>query len=356
MKRGFCLLAALLLASVAVFAGCGTPAEAERTLVVANWKGYGSDSDYAVQEFEKANNCKVVHQYYDSLEGLLTMLRQDTKGEIDVICSNMAYVKSATEQGLIKPLDTSKIANYGDLMEFARTAEDVVDAGGAIYGCPWLWGTTSLAYNAAAVSAPPTSWKALGDPAYSGKVTLFDDHITAILVGAMYAGEADPYNCDLAKVEAALREIKANCKLFWTSYDSFAKPYSTGEIVMGPLWSGAATQLNAEGTAIEYVYPEEGVVAWVDYWCMGKNSPEDELAYKWMDWMTSVDFQKQYTSDLGAQPPAPANNKVLDAMDSATKHALHIDGKLPENMYYQKAMPQETNQAWLDLWNKVKAS
>ena len=47
----------------------------ERTLTVANWQGYGSDAEYAVKPFEEKYNCKVVHQYFDSEEALLNMLR-----------------------------------------------------------------------------------------------------------------------------------------------------------------------------------------------------------------------------------------------------------------------------------------
>ena len=87
MNKTVSLLMAVLLLFV-LLAGCA--GGGERTLVVANWKGYGSDSEYAVEQFEKANNCKVVHQYYDSLEQMLTMIRQGGNGKIDVVLSNMA--------------------------------------------------------------------------------------------------------------------------------------------------------------------------------------------------------------------------------------------------------------------------
>lgn len=354
MKKGLILLMAALLLLTGALAGCGAPQE-QRTLVVANWKGYGSDSDYAIEQFEKANNCKVVHQYYDSLEQMLTMIKQGGNGEIDVVLSNMAYTDTAKKSDLISQIDTSKLENYQDLQSELRQVEDVLGESGEVYGVPWLWGTTSLAYNAQAFPEGVDSWAALWDPANKGKVTMFDDHITAVLVAAMYLGEEDPYHCDLEKVEQALKELKENCKLFWTSYDSFAKPYSSGEISMGPLWSGAATQLNATGVPIEYVYPKEGVVAWTDYWCVVKGSKNEDLAYRWIDWMTSADFQEYYSSDLEAQPPVPANKAVQDSLSEETRKALYIDQPM-STMYFQKAIPEETNQAWLDLWNRVKAS
>lgn len=68
MKRA--VLAVLLLGAVLFSAAAET-----RTLTVANWKGYGSDSAYGAVVFEKMYNVKVVHQYFTSLEEMLTMLR-----------------------------------------------------------------------------------------------------------------------------------------------------------------------------------------------------------------------------------------------------------------------------------------
>ena len=353
MKKTVSLLRVVLLLFV-LLAGCA--GGGERTLVVANWKGYGSDSEYAVEQFEKANNCKVVHQYYDSLEQMLTMIRQGGNGKIDVVLSNMAYTDTAKKEGLISAIDTSKLENYASLQESLKEVEDVVDEEGKVYGVPWMWGTTALGYNKEAVGKEIDSWSALWDEANQGKVTMFDDHITAVLVAAMYIGEEDPYNADLSKIEEALMALKKNCKLYWTSYDSFAKPYSAGEITMGPLWSGAATQLNATGVDVEYVYPKEGVVAWTDYWCMVEGTKNEDLAMKWIDWMSSEDFQKEYSSDLEGQPPVPANVKVQETLSDDVRKALYIDGDMPEKLYFQKAIPEETNQAWLDLWNKVKAA
>ena len=77
MRRA--VLAVLLLGAVASMAAAQT-----RTLTVANWKGYGSDSAYGAVVFEKMYNVKVVHQYFTSLEEMLTMLRAGGMGKIDV--------------------------------------------------------------------------------------------------------------------------------------------------------------------------------------------------------------------------------------------------------------------------------
>lgn len=238
------LLAGLTLFSLAACSGGGSggggtaapqnsgtgEGGAVRTLTVANWQGYGSDAEYAVQAFEEANNCKVVHQYFDSEEALLNMLRQGGLGQIDVVLPNMAYVAIGKRENLFQPIDVSRLENYGDLREDIRDVEDVKDADGNILGVPWTWGTTSLGYNPDAISDTVDSWGILWDPAYQNKIAFFDDHTTAVMIAATYAGE-DPYDPDLDVVKDTLLSLKANCKLFWSSYDSFAKPYSAGEVV-----------------------------------------------------------------------------------------------------------------------------
>ena len=74
MKRA--VLAVLLLGAVLFSAAAET-----RTLTVANWKGYGSDSAYGAVVFEKMYNVKVVHQYFTSLEEMLTMLTSRRDGQ-----------------------------------------------------------------------------------------------------------------------------------------------------------------------------------------------------------------------------------------------------------------------------------
>src|SRR6266516_1669822 len=85
------------------------------TLVVANWKAYGSDEPGAIKGFQAICGCKVVHQYFDSEQGLLNLLRTGGIGHIDVALPNLAYVQPAIQQELIQPIDTSRLSNYREL-------------------------------------------------------------------------------------------------------------------------------------------------------------------------------------------------------------------------------------------------
>src|SRR5699024_9744887 len=121
----------LMIVLAIILTGCGGGSNddgekgGEKTLTVANWKGYGSDEPYGADTFEEICDCKVVHQYYNSSEELLNMLRQGGIGEIDVILTNPLYIDVAIDEGLIQPIDTEKVDSYDDLLEDFRDSEDI---------------------------------------------------------------------------------------------------------------------------------------------------------------------------------------------------------------------------------------
>ena len=356
MKKAVVFLVVLTMVAT-MLSGCGggdSPSEQDvPVLTVLNWNGYGSDADYSVPVFEEMHNCKVEHVYFTSLEEMLTMLRTGGLGTIDVLLPNSNVLLQAAQEGLIQPIDTSKLENYMDLKDDLRNFEDAIDEDGNVYGVPWAWGTTSLGYNPDSVDEEITSWAAMWDPKFAGKVGYFDDYNTAILTAALYLQEEDPYNPDLDKVQDALLALKSNTRTYWSSYDDFLNPYGAGEIVIGNMWVGLASTIYRSGDPIEYIYPEEGAVGWSDYWAIAKDAPNLDLAHKWLDFMSSQQFQTDFANDpYGA---VPSNTIVLDSLTDELKQAFFIYPEPPTNLVMQAHQDEATKQAWLDVWNHVKS-
>jgi len=325
----------------------------QQTLVVANWKGYGSDSSYGAKVFEEKYNCKVVHQYFTSLEEMVTMLKQGGLGKIDVILPNSQYMKVVMDQGLVQKVDVSQISSFNDLRPDLRDYADAMDADGNHYAMPWTWGTTSLGYNPKAYSEPITSWKALWDPANKGKVGIFDEYYSAILVAGLYSGQEDIYNPDLNEIKEALTALKNNTRTFWASYDDFLKPYMAQEITIGNMWAGTASQLLSAGEPVAYIYPEEGTIAWADYWAIVKDAPNYDLAVKWLDFMTAEEFQAAFATDENAH--SPVNEKVSAQLTDEQKKVLWLYPEGPAKIFMQKAEDPKQRSEWLEIWNEIKS-
>lgn len=325
-----------------------------RTLVVANWNDYGSDMPWAVEEFEERTGATVVHQYFNSQEEMLAMLRSGGVGEVDLILPNLAYIGQAIDEGLVQPVDLSQLENVGDLYpQFVE--EEGLTRDGETYGVPWVWGSTSLAYNSEEITEELDSWDALWDPAYAGRVAFFDDAPTAIQTAALYAGE-DPQDPDLDAVREALLELKPATQVYWSSADDWTRGFSAGSVVIGNLWSGLAGTQVAAGDPVTYTIPQEGAPGWLDSWAIVDQAPNEDLAYEFIDWMTSEEFQLRWAQDEDRSSPAPANSLVHEQLDEATAERIQSDPAAIEQLAMQRDIDQETLTAWTQLWQEVKAS
>ena len=128
----------------------GQRARAAGEIKVLNWQGYGTDEAWALEMFEKQTGIKVVHDYFNSEQEMLTKLRT-SPGTYDVVLINNIYVTDAAKEGLIQAIDTSKITNFADLTPSLRDCDRFVKDG-KLYGVSWVWGVTSFAYNTEKVS------------------------------------------------------------------------------------------------------------------------------------------------------------------------------------------------------------
>lgn len=349
-------LAAATVALASAVAGCaGTEGTSESadTLVVANWKDYGSDMSWVTEEFEERTGAKVVHQYFTSEDELLQMLRTGGVGEIDVVLPNLAYVQPAVEDGLLQPIDESRVETLDELVpELLESEALVID--GERYGVPWVWGATSLAYHPEKAAGDPTSWELLWNEQNKGQVAMFDDPTTAVMTAALMLGE-DPHDPDLDAVRDALTDLKSNLRVTWSSADDWTKAYSSGAIVAGNLWSGLAGTQLANGDQIEFVIPEEGAVGWGDSWSIVKDAPHEDLAYEWINFMTSQEFQQRWAEDEERSSPAPANMEAQEALTAEVRDRIQAHPEWLSELALQTALPRETLQAWTELWQEVKA-
>lgn len=363
-NRVFSLVLAAAMV-MALLTGCGNsnssapPADGQGSgekekLVVANWQSYATDADYGAAAFAEQYGCEVEHYFISSIPELLSVLQNGGTGEIDVVCINPLYLQQYLNAGVLETINTDALENYNSLREDFRTIDEVKDGGGNIIGVPWVWGTTSLFYNADVITGEITSWSDLWDPQYAGMVTLENEYDAAIRTAAMYTGE-DPRDPDLDTVKGALVDLKSNVRTYWTSHDDFVKAYTAGEVVIGNVWGSIATELKNEGFNIQYIHPEEGTVGWCDYWCIVKDTQHRELAMKWIDYCTGEYFQNCMAT-AGSQAYTPVNTVVTEQLSDETLQSLWLYPEAPSNVNLALPLTDEKLAGWTALWDEVKAA
>lgn len=347
------VLVGIMIFSLAACGGKDADSGEKTKLYVVNWKDYGSDDKAFIEEFEAAYNCEIVNTFMDSEEDLLTRLKTSGEGEIDVCLPNCTILPAAIEAGLLEQIDTAKLENFDALFERFKTQEECFGKDGNMYAVPFVWGSTAIAYNTELMTEAPASMSILFDKSYAGKVTMRDDYNDAIMAAALVLGQ-DPNNpSDLEAVKELLIEQKKLNKTYWQTGDEFSKLFVSGQVAAGMMWSGQAAAMKQEGEPIGFVVPEDGGIGWVDNWAIPAASKNKELAYKFIDWMISKDFQYNWAVSGG---PAPANQDAADAIDPEYAKSAGMDEDSLGRLVFMQYRSNDVKSAWNELWTEVKAS
>lgn len=325
------------------------------TFRVLNWNGYGSDESFVLDEFGKMYNVKIEHDYINSEEEILTKLRT-SPASYDVLLPNVAYLQIARDDGLVEPIDVSKLENWNNLLPRFKDLPELRDEAGNIYGVPWVWGATAIAYNTEKFPEGVTSINALWDPANKGQVAIFDSFEDEIVFAGLALGDRTPYQPDdLEAVKAKLIDLMKNVKTLWASEDEFNKLFANGDISLGNYWSGAASRAANMGLPMAFVVPVEGALGWIDTWAIAKDAPNKELAYKWLDYMISAKFYVTWETTVGA--PAPTTQNSLDALpEDNFNRAVMGSPEMLERLVFMETMSPQVREEWNRLWEEVKAS
>ena len=347
---------ALAATAAAVLCAGAAPAALSQSkeLRVLNWQGYGTDEKWALEKFQQQTGIKVVHDYFNSEQEMLTKLRT-SPGTYDVVLFNNTFVMEAVNEGLIQPIDTSKITHFADLTPSLRDSERFVKDG-KHYAVSWVWGVTSIAYSTEKLPTPPDSLEALWDPANAGKVGWRDDAIESVQFASLATGQDMNAPSDMEKVKAKLEALKPQIKTFWSSEDEWNKYFAAGDYTIATYWSGsAARSKKAFKLPVGFMVPKEGAIGWFDGLAIATNAPNPDGAHAFIDYMVSPEFYVKWDTDVGA--PASANAKANAALpEDAMNRAILGDPEVVKRLQWMAPLSDEQRKAYQELWDSVKTT
>lgn len=346
---------ALRLAAATLAAGTGLQALAARaqaggTITVLNWQGYGTDEAWSLELFAAATGITVVHDFFSSESEMLTKLRTNP-GAYDVVVLNAARVAQAAGEDLLMPIDFTKVPNAASI-DPAMLANPNFSKDGVGYAVPWVWGMTGLTMREGGTR--PTGYADLANPAFAGRFAMNDDAMIAVAMGALMTGQDMNDPPDLAAVTGALKSLKPNIKLLWSSEDQWNKSFAAGEFDVSVFWSGSAVRSRRNsGLPVDFVLPSEGAIAWVDGLSVLATAPNPDAALAFINWMIDPAFYVEWATKVGA--PASANAAALAALPAGD---LSAEVHKPENLISQNVMsaiPDDRREVYNNLWQEVKA-
>ena len=346
--------------SMTMLTGCGgskgSSGSDEKVLNLLVWEGYADTS--FTEQFEKENGCKVNATYFTTSDDLAAKLKAGGGDTYDVISPSGDMAGYLVQNGMVEEIDVTKLSNWNDINDSVKLED--VEKDGKIYGVPYLWGPDYLVYDADVIKEEPTSWDIFWDPAYKGRISLYDDISNIYMIGQMEGLDAQYktaiYNMSeeqLADAKKKLSEINSSVRKYWVSAGELNDLFANKEVDVAIGWPLTVKELNDQGRNLKWTIPKEGCTGWMDRLMIVKGAKHKDLAMKWMDWVTSPEGQA-----LGAAATyySVVNEKALDHMDKELIEATNADSL--EEFFAKINFWQyvENRDRYNEVWVEVKTA
>jgi len=354
MKKLFAILLTLVLV-FSIFAACGNSQEpAGTTINVYNWGQYISDGTDGYVDvnaaFTEATGIRVNYMTFDSNESLYTKLK--TGGSTyDVIIPSDYMVARLIAEGMLEPLDFNNIPNYSYVDEaYRNTAYDPNN----LYSVPYTWGSVGIIYNTNYVDEV-TSWNALWDEKYSGKILMFDNPRDAFAIAEFLDG-ADVNSGDEAVLNAAAERLMAQKPLV-QSYvmDQIYAKMEREEAWIAPYYAGDYLQMAQENENLAFAFPQEGFNIFIDAMCIPKGSQNKAAAEAYINFLCSPEISGQNLEYLGYSAPISAAKEYMDP-EIAENAIAYPDAETLERGRSFLSLSASATQLMDSLWLDVKTT
>ncbi len=280
----------------------------ENILNVYAWTG--EVPDFAIQQFEKETGIKVNFSTYDSNEVMYAKLKADKSNGYDLVEPSSYYLDRMRRQNMLLELDKAKLPNFQNLNPaFLNQAYDPTSG----YSVPFIWGVTGIFINKDYNnSAGIKRWSDLWDKKFADQLLLLDDsrEVFSIALSSLGYSANDNNPEHIKQAYLKLKELLPNIKLFNSAPISIL---IDEDATVGMVYNGDLVKARKENPQLEFIYPKDGFVIWVDNFAIPKNAPHRDNAYKFLNFLLRADVAKAIvletywpTTNLVAQKMLPA--------------------------------------------------
>ena len=313
-----------LFATTSAFCLLAGAATAEGTLSVYHWFEYMPQE--LVDKFTAETGIAVTIDTYDSNEAMLASLKAGKLGQYDVAVPADFMVEIMGKAGMLDTFTATEMTNIANI---APQWLDVPFDPGRKSSIPYQWGSTSFSVNRDVYQGDISSLGIIFNPpdALKGKINVLDSQNEVLILGSIYLGIPQ---CSTDREQLrALSDMLVTAKQSWASFgsDTSKDVLVSGDAAAGMIYNGFSAKARAEGANVEYSYPKEGHVLWMDNMVLLKDAPNRDNAIKFMNFLlepenaAAVTNYAAYTSGvLGVEPfldeairTSPENNPPADA-------------------------------------------
>ena len=283
-----------------------TPAPTpEGQLFVYNYADYiGEDT---IPSFESKYGVKVTYDFFDTYETMTAKIATGDSG-YDITFATGVDVPGFLARNLVQPLDLSLIPNVANL---APEWQDPAYDPGNGHSMPYMWWTTGMAYDTEQISEELTSWAALWDPRWKGKMAMLDDYRECFAVALIRLGHSINTTSD-AELDEALAMLEEQKPLLRTYTADDIGVLSSGDAWISHAWGSDVYQVTSERPSVKYVIPTEGGVRGSDAMVLLAGAKHPVAANLFINHMLDAQVSAANTNAIGYMGPNQAAKEFID--------------------------------------------
>ena len=279
-----------------------------------------------------------------------------------------SWLGLAIAQNVILPLSIEELANWQKLPAtwqqlVRRNSQGYPDSKGKIYGAPYRWGSTIIAYNRdklKELGITLSDWQDLWQPELRGRISLLDSPREVIGLTLKKLGSSyNTKNLDLPNLETELLALNRQTKLY--SSDNYLEPLILGDTWAAVAWSTDILPLLKRYPELSFIIPKSGTSLWADLWVKpqfqtvaeGENSTT--IIKEWIDYCWQPQTAKQislFTDGISPILTALKPDEIpLDLQNNSFLNSEILNSPKSE---FLLPIPAHTERQYRDLWLKIR--
>lgn len=348
------MILAILLALVPIQKGNAQEAAGQGvTINVYNWGEYianGTDDSMDINaEFTRRTGIRVNYTTFDSNESLYSKL-VGGGADYDVIIPSDYMVSRLIDENMLAELDFSNIPNYQYIDDSFRNGD--YDPGNR-YSVPYTWGVVGLFYNTDYIEEEITSWSALWDDRYAGKILMFDNPRDSFAIAQLLLGQSlnTTQESDWMEAAALLKQQKPLVQAY--VMDRIFDKMESEEAWIAPYYSGDAAILVDNSDHIRFVVPEEGTNYFVDAMCIPITSSHKAEAEAYINFLCDPEIAGANMNYVGYSTPITAAKAYMD--EEMVESPVHYpDAEILARTQVFVNLPEDISKLIDKLWAEAK--
>lgn len=299
-----------------------------------------------ITPFEKKTGASVQVVTAYSADAFAQLRAQKEAPQFDVIHFSGGQEIVAAREGLLSPIDASKLSNAGDVYDFAKA--NLAKGEGPAYSIAAI----GLVYNSQTADPKPTSWKDLLSEAYSDHTVLTDISNGYGMLGFLMLNQVS--GGDLDNIQPGLDAIKTlldNGAIVVSTSPEIQQEFAQNDAWIAAYASDYAYTLRKAGLPVAFVQGQEGTPASFITTNLVAGRPNQDLALQFIDMSISPEAQACFAEKLRY---SPTNSKV-ELSDEVAADVAYGEEGVKGLIRFDPVKIEANRAAWVDAWNRTIA-